>query len=716
MAQNEPACNLSLLFTHLSGNFSHKGIYTLYLKCNRDERAFSELRPPATATPTPSWLSGTPCAFAFPVGTFALQFEVRGGPKSTFGSPPREVLGCVEVPLCELLSEAPRPFQLLPPTSPMGHKNRQSPGSVVACVSASLSGGLDLRPYRAHIDAHPALRPLRRIVSMIGDFMEPFNNASIARTVKASHVLAGTSLQFIVKHPQVVPDVTRLLEQNVIWDLCRQVEFYLSVFRHSIWESKHWSQKAKTHLAEDLFPVVSGSLAIIFGFANSYQLMSYSYMGQISNKSCDAALDFQYKLTKLGAQMYGIRDMQKALAMDNATFFQELAKAYASEFKSEKSPSGPWMEFMGAMRGRIATAMLDGYKAYIDHSSKRDASGGAHLRGTARRLMATLAHSSLMLPSTLEIPAKHIGKDEPALHHGAGAQRGGYGSVVFATMQCPRRGRTMRIAIKTIDKAIDAEAIKHTYLEILNGWTLSHRHLLKTEGIVHRKGMVAIVSERMEGGVLSKYIRGPDAFRGLSPERKIRLLNLWLRQVADGIKYMHDEGIAHGDLHAGNIFLDTSNGTNYKVVIGDFGLSIYIDAASNAFQSTRSGNARYLAPEQCLPRISDDELRRHRAMHGIPTELISGSHRPTTQTDLFSFAMLCVELYTQQKPFANLDDRVVGTAILEGMRPTPLPRAITDQQRLLKRVETCWSQNPAAREDAGKLLRDMQHVAPFDAP
>lgn len=133
-----------------------------------------------------------------------------------------------------------------------------------------------------------------------------------------------------------------------------------------------------------------------------------------------------------------------------------------------------------------------------------------------------------------------------------------------------------------------------------------------------------------------------------------------LKQIADGIKYMHDEGVVHGDLRGvsltvflchrtltvfpwyfqANIFLKT----DHNVVIGDFGLSIYVDAASNAFNSTRSGNERYLAPELSMPTVTDDELKNNTTLYGVPTELISRSNRPSKASDLFSFAMLCVEV------------------------------------------------------------------------
>ena len=58
-------------------------------------------------------------------------------------------------------------------------------------------------------------------------------------------------------------------------------------------------------------------------------------------------------------------------------------------------------------------------------------------------------------------------------------------------------------------------------------------------------------------------------------------------------------------------------------VIGDLGLSIYINGHSQDFGSTRSGNLGYLAPEQRAPQTSG---------------------RPTAASDMYSFAISSIEV------------------------------------------------------------------------
>ncbi|EKM49860.1 uncharacterized protein PHACADRAFT_265604 [Phanerochaete carnosa HHB-10118-sp] len=129
--------------------------------------------------------------------------------------------------------------------------------------------------------------------------------------------------------------------------------------------------------------------------------------------------------------------------------------------------------------------------------------------------------------------------------------------------------------------------------------------------------------------------------------------------------------------------------------------------------STRSGNERYLAPEQTMPNLTDKEMKTKDAIYGVPTRFISSSNRPTTQTDLFSFAMLCIELYTGDNPFQGVQNGSVTREIMHGKRPA-LPKEIAGQRLLSARIERCWRQNPGEREDAGRLLDDMRRIATYD--
>lgn len=62
-----------------------------------------------------------------------------------------------------------------------------------------------------------------------------------------------------------------------------------------------------------------------------------------------------------------------------------------------------------------------------------------------------------------------------------------------------------------------------------------------------------------------------------------------MRDILNGIKYIHNKGIIHRDLKPSNIFLDECG----KLVIGDFGLAVDIYSKENELL----GSVNYIAPE-----------------------------------------------------------------------------------------------------------------------
>ncbi|KAH8092658.1 kinase-like domain-containing protein [Cristinia sonorae] len=127
-------------------------------------------------------------------------------------------------------------------------------------------------------------------------------------------------------------------------------------------------------------------------------------------------------------------------------------------------------------------------------------------------------------------------------------------------------------------------------------------------------------------------------------------VHTWLHEIALGLAYLHQEHIIHGDLRGANILIDA----HWKVRVADFGLAVFAESMSNANSSKREGNYEWLAPE-----IID------------PETFGKTSRRQTYESDIYSFGMVCIELYRGQNPlglgpFANLG---MLRAVIEGKRP-----------------------------------------------
>ncbi|KAF8319461.1 kinase-like domain-containing protein, partial [Amanita rubescens] len=104
-------------------------------------------------------------------------------------------------------------------------------------------------------------------------------------------------------------------------------------------------------------------------------------------------------------------------------------------------------------------------------------------------------------------------------------------------------------------------------------------------------------------------------------------------EVAQGMEYIHSEGVVHGDLRGENILLDAE----VHVQIADFGLTRLSEATN-----TRSGglHLNFAAPE--LFGFSQDE---NGSFEDVPAR--------TQMSDVYAFGCLYYEIHYDSIPFAG---------------------------------------------------------------
>jgi polo-like kinase 1 len=66
----------------------------------------------------------------------------------------------------------------------------------------------------------------------------------------------------------------------------------------------------------------------------------------------------------------------------------------------------------------------------------------------------------------------------------------------------------------------------------------------------------------------------------------------FMKQIIEGVRYLHQQNVIHRDLKLGNIFL----GENNVVKLGDFGLATRL-AHADERKMTICGTPNYIAPE-----------------------------------------------------------------------------------------------------------------------
>jgi serine/threonine protein kinase len=134
---------------------------------------------------------------------------------------------------------------------------------------------------------------------------------------------------------------------------------------------------------------------------------------------------------------------------------------------------------------------------------------------------------------------------------------------------------------------------------------LEHGNVVKLMNAWVEESSVVVITERVGGWTLRQYISR------LTAPLKLKVVKNWCMQILQGLVYLHEQGLTHGNLNCGTCFV---NGTDGRVLVGDFALS-------SSYESNKSIDIEYfglLVLELLTKRVSfpqeaqfirDEELR-----------------------------------------------------------------------------------------------------------
>jgi len=241
--------------------------------------------------------------------------------------------------------------------------------------------------------------------------------------------------------------------------------------------------------------------------------------------------------------------------------------------------------------------------------------------------------------------------------------------------------------VKVLKKEmLSAEMLREFELESQLLRRIRHSNVVLWIGIATNPttDALCIVTEYMDGGSLDSWLYSNEAKSAkLTPKTKLRVA----LHVARGLNHLHccKPPIMHRDVKPANCLVDEECSV---VKIADLGVArVKTGSQRTMTAASQAGTPTYMAPE-----VHRDEPYNCAA-------------------DVFSFALLCWELYAVQKPFRGWGMYQLIKGVGDGNeRPSPMPVSMPAELAAL--VGRCWQKQPKDRpemkEALGLLVKLMQ--------
>ncbi|OCH84932.1 kinase-like protein [Obba rivulosa] len=212
---------------------------------------------------------------------------------------------------------------------------------------------------------------------------------------------------------------------------------------------------------------------------------------------------------------------------------------------------------------------------------------------------------------------------------------------------------------------------------------LNHPNITPFYGIDMSNARLSLVSKWMEHGTVREYLRDNPSADRLT----------FVVHVVEGLNYLHDMGVVHGDIKSVNILVNERR----AACLVDFGLAAVNYDGQLDTRSAAGSSLRWTAPEVMHPEH-----------YGLTKATLS------KETDIYSLSLTIWEanlrirrrIFTGNIPFhEHMRDATVMHHILEGHRPQRPNYAESNglDDSLWGLMERCWHPNRDERPTIGSI-------------
>ncbi|KAJ8083329.1 hypothetical protein PM082_009201 [Marasmius tenuissimus] len=321
-----------------------------------------------------------------------------------------------------------------------------------------------------------------------------------------------------------------------------------------------------------------------------------------------------------------------------------------------------------AKKGRPAQRWLDRMQQLIDYPSL-----SPELRPAICTVMIRLSKTSGLHPTCLSIQnVKRIG-DHPVA-------AGGFGDVWKGTIG--DSGELVCLKVVKVYLKSDREKLTNEYQREAILWRqMKHPNVLPFLGIyqLEQAQQLCLISPWMEKGNLVQFLN--------TTKREDVDHYMLVYDVTSGLAYLHRKKIVHGDLKGVNILITDS----LRACIADFGLSHVADTQGLRITTSTmrpAGTTRWLAPE-----------------------LLLDGGGPSKESDVYSYACVCYEIFTGLHPFPEFaNEMAVAFNVAQGKRPSRPEGAPELSDAMWALMSACWDATPSSRPTASHVLKNVEEM------